>query len=207
MLQDDNITESHKTILNGWIKTTEYVAGCQAIRKKIGHILFGFRVSYGDAIFVTVTPNRRNSALLLYLSRTRINDTCFLSASSSTQYRKERCGSDSQNFVSQHSIHGDTDGKKVSIEIPLPCMHDRQGLTAEVPLAIGHQFQVIMRVVIPSIVGIRMCFTCPHCNTDECDLDLVFTSDGGWCSTCLGCSHELMGGYAGLATALAFVVE
>ena len=77
LLQDDNITETAKTILNWWIKTTENVPGCQALRKKIGHILFGFRVVYGETIFVIVTPNRRNSALLLYLSRTRSNDTCF----------------------------------------------------------------------------------------------------------------------------------
>ena len=88
LLQDDDITDTAKTILNGWIKTTETVAGCQALRKKIGHILFGFRVVHGDAIFVTVTPNRHNSALLLYLSRTRVNDTYFLSASSSAQYRR-----------------------------------------------------------------------------------------------------------------------
>eukprot|EP00973_Karenia_brevis_P022377 3080118-Karenia_brevis.AAC.1 len=42
--QDDKITDTAKTVLNGWIKSTENVAGCQAPRKKIGHILFGFRV-------------------------------------------------------------------------------------------------------------------------------------------------------------------
>ena len=51
LLQDDNITETAKTILNGWIRTTENVPGCQALRKKIGHILFGFRVIYGESIF------------------------------------------------------------------------------------------------------------------------------------------------------------
>ena len=51
LLKDDKITDTAKTILNGWIKTTEIVAGCQALRKKIRHILFGFRVVYGEAIF------------------------------------------------------------------------------------------------------------------------------------------------------------
>eukprot|EP00973_Karenia_brevis_P024301 3353997-Karenia_brevis.AAC.1 len=44
LLQDDKVTDAAKTILNGWIKSTVNVAGCQALRKKIGHILFGFRV-------------------------------------------------------------------------------------------------------------------------------------------------------------------
>ena len=49
--------------------------GCQAIRQKIGHILFGFRVVYGEVVFVTISPNRRHSSLLLRLSRVRANDT------------------------------------------------------------------------------------------------------------------------------------
>ena len=54
---------------------TKYMSGCQAIRQKIGHILFGFRVVYGEVIFVTISPNRRHSSLLLRLSRVRANDT------------------------------------------------------------------------------------------------------------------------------------
>eukprot|EP00973_Karenia_brevis_P006115 832316-Karenia_brevis.AAC.1 len=75
-------------------------------------ILLGFRVVYGDAVFVTVTPNRRNSALLMYLSRTRMNETCFLDGNSSTQYRRQHCGMDVPNFISEQSIHGDNDGRK-----------------------------------------------------------------------------------------------
>ena len=54
---------------------TKYMSGCQAIRQKIGHILFGFRVVYGEVIFVTISLNRRHSSLLLRLSRVRANDT------------------------------------------------------------------------------------------------------------------------------------
>ena len=42
--QDNTMTDTAKSIVNGWIKTTGVVAGCQALRKKIGHILFAFRV-------------------------------------------------------------------------------------------------------------------------------------------------------------------
>ena len=172
LLQHDEITETAKTILNGWIKSTETVAGSQALRKKIGHILFGFRVVYGDAIFVTVTPNRRNSALLLYLSRTGVNDTCFLSASSSAQYRRQHCGMDSPNFISEHSIHTDKDGQKVRLEIPMPSMSDRQMLAAQDPLATAHKLQIMMRVVLPNLFGLLMCFACPFCNIDDADLDV-----------------------------------
>eukprot|EP00973_Karenia_brevis_P012973 1760509-Karenia_brevis.AAC.1 len=36
LLQDDKITDAAKTVLNGLIKTAENVAGCKALRKKIG---------------------------------------------------------------------------------------------------------------------------------------------------------------------------
>ena len=146
LLQDDSITDTAKTILNGWIRTTENVPGCQALRKKIGHILFGFRVTYGESIFVTVTPNRRNSALLLYLSRTRANDTCFKCTMPSTQYRKRHCGFDSPNFISNQNIAADPDGNKVRIEIPVPSMLDRQKLVAEDPLAIAHHFLSLIHI-------------------------------------------------------------
>ena len=129
-----------ESIFNGWIRTTENVAGCQALRKKIGHILFSFRVIHGGSIFVTVTPNRCNSALLVYLSRTRVNDTCFLDRNSSTQQRQQHCGSSSPNFLSEHDIHCDPDGTNVRVAIPLPGIHDMQVWAAQDPLATTHPF-------------------------------------------------------------------
>eukprot|EP00973_Karenia_brevis_P012789 1737648-Karenia_brevis.AAC.1 len=48
--------------------------------------------------------------------------------------------------------------KGVRLEIPMPNISDRQVLTAQDPLATVHQFQVPMRVVLPSLSGMRMCF-------------------------------------------------
>ena len=49
-----------------------------------------------------------------------------------------------------------------------------------------------------------MCFHCPDCqnadNDNECD-------DIGGCQDYLGTNMKLMGGYAGLATAMAFAIE
>ena len=209
LLQDDNITDTAKTILHGWIKTTENVPGCQALRKKNGRILFGFRVTYGESIFVTVTPNRRNSALLLYLSRARANDTCFKCTRSSTQYRKRHCGFDSPKFISNESIASDENGNRVRVEVPVPSMLDRQKLVAEDPLATAHHFQVIMRIVVPGIFGLRMCLRCPHCNIDTADPDCKIKPGVKiiGCSNCLGCNQKLLGGYAGLATSMGFSVE
>ena len=87
----------------------------------------------------------------------------------------------------------------------MPSMSDRQVLAAQDPLATAHQFQIVMRVVLPNLFGMRMCFACPLCNFDDADLD--FTPTVHRCSNCFGCFQKLMDGYAGLATALAFAVE
>ena len=71
----EGITAAEKTILRAYLNTTSSIAGCQAIRQKIGHCCFGFRVVYGEVIFVTVSPNRRHSSMILKLSRARRNDT------------------------------------------------------------------------------------------------------------------------------------
>ena len=43
LFSDDDIGATEKMILGSYLDVTRNVAGCQAIRKKIGHILFGFR--------------------------------------------------------------------------------------------------------------------------------------------------------------------
>ena len=97
LFQDDNVDGLAKLILKSYLDTTRYIAGCQAIRQKIGHILFGFRVVYGEVIFVTVSPNRRHSALLLKLPRARANDTMLQRQDQAFKFRSRMCGSDNQN--------------------------------------------------------------------------------------------------------------
>ena len=49
----DDISSAEKIILRSYMNTTASIAGCQAIRKKIGACCFGFRVVHGECIFVT----------------------------------------------------------------------------------------------------------------------------------------------------------
>eukprot|EP00973_Karenia_brevis_P024589 3391949-Karenia_brevis.AAC.1 len=51
-----------------------------------------FESSMVNAVFAT-TPSRRNTALLLYLSRTRQNDTCFTSRDRTANAKKDVRGS------------------------------------------------------------------------------------------------------------------
>ena len=63
----------------------------------------------------------------------------------------------------------DPDCAQVAQEIELPCLTDRQALTAEDPLSTVLHFDVVMHVVIPALFGTRMCFQCPHWNVNKGD--------------------------------------
>ena len=74
LFSDSTMGPTDKLILRSYMTVPKNISGCQALRQRIGHILFGYRCCYGECIFVTVSPNRRHSALLLRMSRCRKND-------------------------------------------------------------------------------------------------------------------------------------
>ena len=144
LLGDDNITDSGKLILKSYLNTTRHIAGCQAIRKKIGHILFGFRVVYGECIFVTVFPNRRHSALLMRLSRARQNDTSLSEADRTRQFRAQLSGPKHPRLTTSFSVDMDVDGQQAAAEIPLPPLLNRQAWNAQDPLASSHHQSLVV---------------------------------------------------------------
>ena len=205
MFKDDKIDAIGKLVLGSYLNTTRHIAGCQAIRRKIGHILFGFRVCYGEALFVTVSPNRRHSALLLTLSRARMNDTGLKRKDATTVWRKSCCGANKPGFCSSFDVDRDPSGRQATLEIPLPDLLQRQALNAQDPLATIHHYDVVMYVVLAATFGVRMCLRCPHCNIDGTDPNKRTKVMG--CSDLLGCNSKLMGGFAGLAVAMIFSNE
>ena len=98
----EGITAAEKTILKAYLSTTSNIAGCQAIRQKIGHCCFGFRIVHGEVIFVTVSPNRRHSSMILKLSRARRNDTSLCADDDVSRWRTVR--STKQCFVYRFSV-------------------------------------------------------------------------------------------------------
>jgi len=101
----------------------------------------------------------------------------------------------------------DVDGQQAAAEIPLPPLLNRQAWNAQDPLASSHHYKVAMHVIIPACFGVRMCFTCPHCNADHNDPNFDRTKETFGCGDLLGCNHKLMGGFAGIATSMAFANE
>ena len=138
----DGITVAEKTILRAYLNTTSSIAGCQSIRKKIGHCCFGLRVVYGETIFVTVSPNRRHSSMILKLSRARKNDTSSKGNDPVKEARNQFCGKDFPKVFSQNCYLDDLQGEKTVKEIPLLALWVRQAWNAQDPLSSCHHFLV-----------------------------------------------------------------
>ena len=51
----------------------------------------------------------------------------------------------------------------------MPNLSDKQAWNAEDPLASVHHYLHNMRVYLPLLYGIRMCYQCPFCNEEEYD--------------------------------------
>ena len=144
LFADEEMGSAEKTVLRAYLDTTRNIAGCQAIRKRIGHILFGFRCVHGEVIFVTVSPNRRNSSMILTLSRVRVNDTSLRREDDTTRARRVHASSLSPKIFSNWDLTQDPDGREVSREIALPELLTRQRWNAQDPLASVHHYLVIM---------------------------------------------------------------
>lgn len=200
----DDLGKNEKELLRCYLKTTQNIAGCQAIRKRIGHCLFGMRVFYGECIFVTISPNRTHSAMLLKLSRARKNDTGLIATDDCTKARRQCCGKNEPPIFVNSNID-DKDGvEKATAELRLPCLDDRRGIIARDPISSVHHYLICAYVLLPAAFGIRMCLRCPRCNIDEGDPDY---DTGHPCQDLMGHNTKPMGGYAGLASAMALANE
>ena len=183
----DNITSAEKIILRSYLNTTASISGCQALRLRMGHCCFGFRVVHGEVIFVTVSPNRRHSSMILKLSRARRNDTSLLGDDAASRARRQHCGPDTPRIFGSHSVTEDPDAQETSVEIPLPDIFTRQAWNAQDPLASCHHFLFFMYVVLPGVFGLRMCFACPQCNVDRTDPSARQLA-GNSCMDYMGCN-------------------
>ena len=223
LFKADDFTPAEKTLLRSYLRVTQSIAGCQALRRRVGHCLFGLRVVYGDVIFVTASPNRRHSHLLLRVSRIRSNDTMHLASGTHARVRKANAGSDlpplhwpsgtdlddiMENLFVEYSEMDDEEKERhqekvehAAIELNIPSFRERQVLNAQDMLGSVHHYLIHMRVLLPLAFGIRMCFECPHCNEDQYTgiaINLApqrAVDQATSCQSIQGSNGKLLGGY------------
>ena len=157
--------------------------GTQEIRVKIGHLGFWASVAYGNGIFITVSPGERHNYLAIRVSRYRGLDPCLLFRDDGGKWAAKDKPSLEPNEEDEFYVE-------------IPGYDLRRLLQAEDPLAAANAFVVQIRVILATVLGIRMCPHCPHCSNTEYP-----------CQDAMGSNAELMGGLAGRADALFGAVE
>ena len=174
----EHLSRTEKQLLADFRFRTSMVPGTQEIRSKIGRVGFWASMIYGHGIFMTVSPSERHNYLALRLCR----------------YRSEDPFVDDLHrpWISMNSPSLETqDDERMDIDIP---GYDvRKLMLAEDPLAVVNAFMIQIRVLLATILGIRMCPHCPHCMPP--------------CQDALGSVAELGGGAAGRADALFGAIE
>ena len=185
LLRADDLLPAEKVILRCYLNVTQSIAGCQAIRRRIGHCLFGFRVVAGECIFVTISPNRRWSQLIMRCSRIRPNDPManadIRSDSGHVSHRARHADASSPGLFAELDDEVDLrhlfteyddlsaaerkrarrSVERAFLQLDMPTLTDKQAWNAEDPLASVHHYLFNMRVHQPLLYGIRMCLQCP----------------------------------------------
>ena len=183
------LTAEEKAPLRNYRFMSSRLAGTRQIRSSIRHVVFSSRIFYGVPVFITFTPSERHSGLALHLYRGRRADPVF--AAEKEDVRK--C------LGAKHPSlcpGGGLDGGEDLVAVDLPEYDVRRGITARDPLCCVRAFQVMTRVVLPSLYGFRMCANCPHC-----------AATGSPCMDAFGSNATPMGGAAGRADAMVGAVE
>jgi hypothetical protein len=152
------LTPLEKRLAKAQCFIASHLPGSQSLRQVMGHSQFGARVVYGDCIFFTISPNELHSALVLRLSRYRMNDPYIRHGGAWTQRLAGK------NYPELHAKRRKSDDAEDFVEIELPEYDFRRAATARDPLAVvaGLRVEIYLRLAI--VLGVRMCPLCPRCN-------------------------------------------
>ena len=135
---------------------------------------------YGNGIFMTVSPGERHNSLAIKLSRYRARDPYIEHAED--QDEKTWIGSDVPRLEAKED---DT------FELEIPGYDLRKLILARDPLAAVFAFSVQIRMILATLLGIRMCHACPDCSYTDTP-----------CTDAFGSNAEAMGGIAGRSDGL-----
>ena len=139
---------------------------------------------YGSGIFMTISPGERHNYLAIRLCRYRTTDPFVAADTANAKKQRPWCGQDRPSL----------DAKADDVfEFEIPGYDLRRLMQAQDPLCVVNAFFVQVRVVLATILGIRMCPHCPHCATTCFPCQDVFGSSAEAMGGVVGCSDGLCG--------------
>ena len=180
LLFAEKLSKLQRKLLADFRFRCKSIPGTQEIRTKIGHVGFWASVVYGNGIFITVSPSERANYLAIRMSRYRDDDPY---------------ATKNHRWIGKDSPSLEPDENHI-FDIDIPGYDLRRVLMAEDPLSAANAFFVHIRVVLATVLGVRMCPSCPDCGKSD-----------NPCQDAFGSVAELMGGVAGRVDAIFGAVE
>jgi len=166
----DGITEDEEDLLRLYRKSTRCLAGGQEMRRTFLPKTNGFRIVYGDCIFLTITPDRRRSSLVWRFHRARRNDTFLqdydgVERDRTTYWRRKWSGPNEPSLYHDEEFVGfEIDAQELA---SFPTVDECKAMSARDPLSTVLHYDVCIRGSLSLITGLRMCFHCPNCSVER----------------------------------------
>ena len=166
----DGITEDEEDLLRLYRKSTRCLAGGQEMRRTFLPKTNGFRIVYGDCIFLTITPDRRHSSLVWRFHRARRNDTFLqdydgVERDRTTYWRRKWSGPNEPSlYHDEEFVEFEIDAQELA---SFPTVDECKAMSARDPLSTVLHYDVCIRGSLSLITGLRMCFHCPNCSVER----------------------------------------
>ena len=142
------------------------LSGAQELRLEMGHCLTGSNIVYGSGVFITISPSERHSGLTLRLLRKRATDPWLQYGDANFKDLMQKLArADYPSLETATQEWADTNDCEYA-EVALPEYKLRRQAISNDILCCVEAFLVLMKVVLATLLGIRMCPRCPYCNAN-----------------------------------------
>ena len=143
------------------------LSGAQELRLQMGHCLTGGNIIYGTGVFITISPSERHSGLALRLLRKRAKDPWLNYGEPNFKALMQKlAAADYPSLETVTQEWAETNNCEYT-EVALPEYNLRRQAISNDILCSVEAFQILVRVVLATLLGIRMCPKCPHCNASD----------------------------------------
>ena len=174
------LSDAAHVLLKNIEHTSRKLPGTQETRRLMRFATQAYRIRYGNAIFVTFSPDESHNLLMIRLSRTRRNDPVWQSRTAGPLRRHAERDSSDLN------VGPDDQMLCVSVEEmynSLPYYDERRIILATDALASVDGFRVMVQLTWQHLFGMNFCQSCRHCNIPSNPCQDMFgsnaTSEGG----------------------------
>ena len=169
------------------------------------------RVVEGKCVFLTFSPNRRQSSMIFRMSRTRTADTVVGRPTNVARARKTCLNEDASTIVAAKDVADfedlGIDNDNVELKIPLPLLSTGRACNAQDALSSVHHYFYCAKMLLPATLQMHICMNCSHDSGDETNPSIHVKHEHRPCENVFSHNPTIMGGYAGIAHSLSISIE